>query len=292
MSKKLKIGLALGGGGARGYAHLGVLKCFEENGIKFDYVAGTSAGSVVASLYASGLKFDDMYAIGKNLNLKDIKKNKIFFMPDNTDGIEDIIKRYCPVQQIENLEIPTSIVAVDLKTGSEVDITKGYLPKAVAGSCSVPSVFNPVIFENMHLVDGGLSNTIPSSVCKKHNCDVVIAVDVNPTRCYGTDSVKLLDVLFASIRIMMQTNAVKGEMYSDVLIAPNLKKFSSVSNSGYDEMIEIGYQTAKSKINEIKELLKGKNKKDNFISKLKRVFKKDVKSKKVENFEKNHKDGE
>lgn len=284
--KKLKVGLALGGGGARGFAHLGAIKCFEKNNITFDYISGTSVGSLVGVLYASGLKYEQLYNIGRSLNFKDIKKNKIFFMPDNTDGIENVIKRYCPVQRVEELSIPTSIVAVNMRTGEEVDITEGDLPKAVAGSCSVPSIFNPVVFENMHLSDGGLANTIPSDICKKHDCDIVVAVDVNPTRGYGTDSLKLLDILGASIRIMMKGNAVKGQMYSDVMIAPNLKSFSSASNEGYEEMIKIGYETALEKIDEIKALIDPPQ--ITFKNKIKKIFSKKSKKEQIENYEKNH----
>ena len=285
--KKLKIGLALGGGGARGFAHLGAIKCFEENNIKFDYIAGTSVGSLVGSLYASGLNYDELYNIASKLTLKDIKKNKIFFMPDDTDGIENIIINNSPVQNIEQLKIPTSIIAVDLISGNEVDITKGNLSKAVAGSCCVPSIFNPVEFEGMHLLDGGLSNNIPSDICRKHNCDIVIAIDVNPTRGQGTDSLKLFDVLAASLRIMMKSNSVKGEMYADTFIAPNLKNFSSMSNDGFEEMIEIGYNATKEKIEEILQLINPN--KSNVLDKFKNVFKK--KSKKEidrQNYEKNH----
>ncbi|MBQ7307060.1 MAG: patatin-like phospholipase family protein [Clostridia bacterium] len=285
--KKLKIGLALGGGGARGFAHLGAIKCFEENGIKFDYISGTSVGSLVGALYASGLNYQELYNIASKLTIKDIKKNKIFFMPDDTDGIEAIIEKNCPVQRVEELQTPTSIVAVDLISGNEVDITSGNLAKAVAGSCCVPSVFNPVIFEDMHLADGGLSNNIPSDICKKHNCDIVIAIDVNPTRGQGTESLKLFDVLAASLRIMMKSNSVKGEMYADCFIAPNLKKFSSMSNEGFEEMIQIGYNTTKEKIDEIKALINPYQPK--LLDKVKNIFgKKSKKEINREKYEKNH----
>ena len=286
--KKIKIGLALGGGGARGYAHLGVIKCFEEYGITFDYIAGTSAGSLVGTLYASGMNYQQMFDIASKLQIKDIKRNKILFMPDSTEGIEKIIRDNVKVKNVEELQIPTSIIAVDMVQGEELDITSGNLAKAVAGSCCVPSVFNPVIFGDKHLCDGGLMNNIPSDVCKKHNCDIVVAVDVNPTRGQGTDSVKLLDILSASLRIMTKANSVKGEMYSDVFIAPNLKKFSSASNEGYLEMIEIGYQTAKNKMPQLLELINPK--KSKFKERLKKLFTKKSKQEKIEKFEKNKKE--
>ena len=139
--KKVKMGLALGGGGARGFAHLGAIKAFEEYGLKFDYVAGTSVGSLVGAFYAAGYSFDQIFKIAKNIQIKDIKSNKILFMPSKTDGIEEIITQNLGDINIEDLPLPYSAVAVDIKSTNEVCLTKGNLAKAVAGSCCVPGIF-------------------------------------------------------------------------------------------------------------------------------------------------------
>jgi len=253
--RKIKVGLALGGGGARGIAHLGAIKAFEEYGIKFDYIAGTSAGSLVGALYAYGLGADRLIEIAKSLNIKDIKTNKISFIPSKTDGIENIVKENIGDVSFKDLKTPFCAVAVDIKTGNEVHIKSGNVSKAVAGSCAVPGVFNPVEFENFRLMDGGLQNTIPSDVVKTMGADVVIAVDVNPSRGYGTESTKIIDLLSASIRILMKSNAVKGKLYANIILEPNTKRFKSTKLAGLDEMIKEGYDSAKANMPSILKLL-------------------------------------
>lgn len=261
VNKKVKLGLALGGGGARGFAHLGALKAFEENGIKFDYIAGTSVGSLVGALYSSGLKSDELIEIGKSITKKDIKKNKIAFMPSSTMGLQELIKKVIGDINFNDLKIPFCAVAVDLKSGKEIDIKQGNLAKAIAGSCAVPGVFQFVDYGDFRLVDGGLQNTIPTDIVKEMGADFVVSVDCNPNRGYGTDSTKYFDVLLASMRILMKTNAQKGRILSDVLIEPDTKRFKSTKLTGAEEMIEEGYQAAMQKMDSIKELLTRKVKK-------------------------------
>lgn len=253
--KAKKIGLALGGGGARGFTHLGVLKAFEENDIKFDYVAGTSVGSLVGAFLCAGFSADQVIDFAKTLKFKDIKKNKITFVPSSTEGIENVIKQNLGDINFKDLKTPFCAVAVDIKSGKEVNIKSGNLSKAVAGSCAVPGVFNPVDFGNFRLMDGGLQNTIPSDVVKAMGADVVIAIDVNPNRGFGTDSTKYLDIIMASIRILMKSNAVKGKLYADIILEPDTKKFKSTKLEGASEMIQLGYDCAMEKMEEIKNLI-------------------------------------
>ncbi len=263
--KKVKIGLALGGGGARGFTHIGVLKAFEEYGIKFDAIAGTSVGSLIGAFYAAGYSYEQMYRIARETEMKDIKTNKIFFMPSKTDGIEKLIVDELGDINIEDLKVPFVAVAVDLKTTEEIHLNKGNLAKAVAGSCCVPGIFQPVVLDNMILCDGGLRNTVPANVLKLMGCDYVVSVDINKSRAYGTESTKVVDVLACSIRILMKSNVVKGYLYSDVLLKPETKKFKSTKKEGYEEMIEEGYRCAIDQMNEIISLFDNKK-----ISKRKR----------------------
>ena len=259
--KKYNVGIAFGGGGARGFAHLGALKALEENGIDFDEVAGTSVGSIIGSLYAFGLSSDEMLKIAKKLKVSDIKTSKMLFKPSGTLGIENIIKTAIGDAHFEDMKKSLTVVAVDLKSTKEIDIKSGNVAKAVAGSCAVPGVFEPVDFGEYTLADGGLQNTIPADVLRKSGCKYVISIDVNPTRGYGTDSKKLGDVLKASLRILMKSNAVKGKIYSDIVIETDTSKYKSTSFNGADEMYKIGYESAKKLIPEIKALLDETNKK-------------------------------
>lgn len=253
-NKKVKIGLALGGGATRGYAHIGAIRAFEEAGITFDFVAGTSAGSLVGAMYCAKMSSEDMERVGLSIKEKDIRTSKIIFVPSKTEGVERLIKDNLGDIDIEDLSIPFSPVVVDLKSTEEIALRRGNLAKAVAGSCAVPGVFTPVEFEDYLLADGGLQNTIPADIPKLFGCDYVVAIDVNCTRAYGTESSKLLDVMGASIRILMKSNAIKGYVYSEAMVTPDLKRFKSTSIDGAKEMIEEGYKATKEKMPEILEL--------------------------------------
>lgn len=271
---KTKIGLALGGGATRGLAHIGVIKAFEEAGIKFDFVAGTSVGSLIGAFYCAGKTSSEMFEIVKNTKEKDIRTSKIIFAPSKTLGLQQLIKDNLGDIDIEDLQVPFAPVAVDLKTTDEVAMRHGNLAKAVAGSCAVPGVFVPVEFQGKLLCDGGLQNTIPADVPKMFGCDYVVAVDVNSTRAYGTESSKMLDVLLASIRILMKNKPLKGYMNADVMLAPNLREFKSTKLKGSEEMINEGYRCAKLCMPQVLELFNKKPLKRK--KKLNELFAKDL----------------
>ena len=266
LKKYKKIGLALGGGGARGFALIGAIKAFEEEGIVFDYISGTSIGSVIGAMTAYGLTASQMEKFATTLRVKDIRKNKIPFMPSSTEALENIIMSIVGDINIEDLSTPFCAVAVDMKSGNEVDIVKGRLCKALAGSCAVPTVFNAVEFEDMLLFDGGLQNTIPADVLRKLGCDAVVSIDINSTRGNGTDSTKYIDLLKTSVSIMMKSNAIKGYMNSDIIIKPDLKRFSAMKTDGMIDMIAEGYKATKLMIPSIKELFKRKKVRKHFWS--------------------------
>ena len=257
--RKVKVGIAFGGGGARGFAHLGALKAFEQFGVKFDFVAGTSAGSLVGAFYANGYNFKELYEIAKNVRVKDIRKNVIPFTASKLDSLAEIVRKNLGDKNIEDSLIPFAAVAVDLKSAKEVCFRKGNLASAVCGSCAV--VFQPVEYNDMILADGGLQNTIPADIPKYFGCDYVVAIDVNKSRLYGTNSTKFLDVLSCSIRILMKSNAIRGYVNADVVVGPETKRFKSTSTNGLDDMIEEGYKATIDAMPKILELFKMKPRK-------------------------------
>lgn len=256
--RKPKIGLAFGGGGARGLSHIGVIKAFQEFGLEFDYIAGTSVGSIFGAAYASGMSWQEMYDIAKKLRVKDIRTSKLFFVPSKTEGLENLVIESFGDINIEDLKKPFSAVVVDIKNPKEVCVSHGKLSKIIAASCCVPGIFEPVEFGDRLLCDGGLQNTIPANVPRYFDCDYVVAVDCNSTRLYGTDSKKVLDVLGCTLRILMKSNAVKGYMCADVTIATDNKRFKSTKLDGLDEMVEQGYKNAIDLMPQIIKLFNGK----------------------------------
>ncbi len=266
-SFKYKIGLALGGGGTKGFAHVGALKALNENGIFPDFIAGTSAGSIVGALYSAGLTPDDIAQIGHRISEKEIKTSKLPFIPSSTAGLENILIREMGDISFSDLKLPFCAVAVDLKSAKEIDIMSGSVVKAVAGSCCVPLFFETVIFQDFHLMDGGLMNNIPADIAREMGCEKVIAIDVNPNRAQGTDSLKLMDVLGASLRIGIKANSQRGEEFSDIMITADTSRFKSTKLDGWQEIIKEGYDSTMAKMDEIKLVLgikKLKVKKESF----------------------------
>jgi NTE family protein len=181
---KLKVGLALSGGGARGLAHIGVLKVFEKNGIHIDCLAGTSIGGVIAAAYAQGMSAEDL----ENEAIKFSKVRHLVSLLDPNPARRGFlegnrVKKYLqslidPEQIFENLKIPLIINAVDLNTCQEVALMEGLLLPAVLGTVAVPGLFPPVSYNGHLLIDGGVLNNVPVSHMKSVGADFVIAVDV------------------------------------------------------------------------------------------------------------------
>ena len=183
------------------------------------------------------------------------------FTTSKLDGLADVIKSNLGDINIEDCKIPFAAVSVDLKSTKEVCFTKGNLIKAVTGSCAVPGVFQPVEYNDMILADGGLQNTIPADIPRYFGCDYVVAVDVNKSRTYGTDSTKFLDVLTCSIRILMKSNAIRGYVNGDVVIGPETKRFKSTRTDGLEDMIDEGYKATIDAMPKILELFNKKPRK-------------------------------
>ncbi len=255
--RKVKVGLALGGGGARGIAHIGAIKAFEELGIKFDYIAGTSAGSIIGALYAYGKSAKDIEELVKSLRKKDIMRGMIpFIKPTKTERLEEQLnKAFGDLTVFSEMKIPLTVVCTDLKTGKEVDFDYGNVAKVVSGSCAVPGVFTPVVYEDMHLIDGGLRNNVPADVVKKMGANVVFAIDVNHLRGTGTESLSTISVLSSTIGIMMQSKIDKTMECADLIFEPALESFSPLKFEGFDEMIKIGYNTVMANKDKIQKML-------------------------------------
>ena len=264
-----KIGIAFSGGGLKGFVHIGVIKALEEYGLKFDYISGTSVGSIVGAFYANGYTSQKMLEIGSKLNFADIKTSKIF--PSKSEGLQSIITNEMGNICVEELQTPFSAVAVDIKTMKECVISNGNLASACAGSCAVPGMFVPVKFEDMLLCDGGLRNALPADVLKKNGCDFVISVDIGGGKDGGAKSTKMLDVLTCALRILIEDTSFKGYLYSDVVIKPNVKKFSFSKKDNYLEMVEEGYRATIEAMPKILELFARKKHRNIFNRKVSSV---------------------
>ncbi|MBQ8451196.1 MAG: patatin-like phospholipase family protein [Clostridia bacterium] len=257
LNRSVKLGLALGGGGARGFAHIGALKAFDELGIHFDYLAGTSVGAIVASLYAFGKTATEIEEVAQNIKKRDVFKSIIpFLKPAKATQIEKLVEKVMgDVTLFSELKTPLCVVCTNLKTGKEVIINHGSVAKAVSGSAAVPGIYSPVVFENMHLIDGGLRNNVPADVVKKMGANVVFAIDVNHLRGSGTDSLSTVGVLSSTIGIMMQAKVDETLTDADLIFKPSLEMFSPLKIENINKMIKIGYDTVMGNREKIKKIL-------------------------------------
>lgn len=175
--KRKTLGIAIGAGAARGLSAIGILKVFEKHNIPIDYIAGTSIGSVIGSLYAYGYKADDIERIlvkTKWENYLDFTFPENGFMSGNK--LEDFLKEKLKNKKFRQLKIPLAVVATDINKGNRVIFTKGDVATAVRASFSLPGFFTPVIMDKMILVDGGITDPIPTDIVRK-KCDIVVAAD-------------------------------------------------------------------------------------------------------------------
>ena len=237
-----RLGLALGGGAARGFAHVGVLQVLEEAGIKADLVVGTSAGSVVAALYASGKSGAQLQVVAESMEEASITD---WTVPLLGRGMMrgDALARYVSAQtggrRIEELRIPLGIVATDLHSGQGVLFQRGDVGTAVRASSSVPSVFEPVRIGTREYVDGGLVSPVPVRYARQMGAEFVLAVDISSAPEAG----KTGDIF----QILMQTFTIMGKSINafelrdaDLVVRPALAHVGSAEFSARTRSIEAG----------------------------------------------------
>lgn len=240
-----KIGLALGGGGAKGIAHIGVLKALEEANVKIDYLAGTSVGAMVASLYAFNIDTSTIGDLARRLTLSQIttfKLNKTGFF--TTDSLRELLFEYLGEVNIEDASIPLAIVATDINTGEAVIFRDGPIADAVCASASIPGIYVPMSLNGRTLVDGGLVQNVPVQPLKAMGAGVVIASHLSSVETYEEPK-NVLDVMRNAFEIAVSQHTKKEVKQADVLIAMDLSDFSMTDNTErYDELYAIGHHTA------------------------------------------------
>ncbi|HCO67988.1 MAG TPA: phospholipase [Dysgonomonas sp.] len=247
------LGLTLSGGGAKGFAHLGVLKAMEEKGLRPGIISGTSAGALAGVLYADGNSPDQILTFFENKAFKEfaeltIPHTGIF----KADRFKHFLKKHLKAETFEELRIPMKIVATDIVEGTSVVFDKGPLVPAVLASCAYPIVFTPMEIDNVHYVDGGLFMNFPVRVIRPQ-CEVVIGVNASPlTKQKFKNS--LLYIAERSFHYITASNSVIDRNLCDILIESNkLSKFAMFTMEDCGEIFEIGYKLG------IKEFEKEKN---------------------------------
>jgi NTE family protein len=221
---KPRIALVLGGGAARGFAHIGVIRTLEQEKIPVDLVVGTSVGSLIGAIYAEDrnsfelewtafrLEKDDLFDFGVLSTVMGMGFAK-------GDKLEAWVKAHIKTADIEQLKIPFAAVATDLNWGQKVVLDRGSLARAVRASSAIPGVFQPVLHQGKILVDGGVVDNIPISVARAKGADIVIAVDISPN-VGNANITNLLGVSLQAANIMFALNVERSKADADVLITP------------------------------------------------------------------------
>ena len=258
MAKK-KVGIALSGGGARGFAHIGVLKALAENNIPIDLVSGVSAGSFVGGAFAAGMSIAEILEIGRRVSWFGVAG--FSYSPRgllSNAAMGTFIEKNFPVTKFEDLKLPFAAVACDLETGEAVVLKdKGDLAFAIRASCAIPGVFVPLVDENgRSLIDGGAATPMPTKAVRKLGAEIVIAVDV--LTCgqtfWGTPST-LVGTFFQSAMLLIRTASRNQHYRADIVIEPQIAHIRPDEIAKRDEMIELGEKAALEKIDDIKSLL-------------------------------------
>lgn len=257
--RKVKVGLALGGGAARGFAHIGVIKALEANGIMPDLVVGTSAGSLVGALYAAGNNGSALQKMAIDMDEGAISDWSVPFFSGPTgvlkgEGLQNYVNRAVQGQPIEKLKMPFGAVATDLRSGRPILFRRGNTGAAVRASSSVPGVFKPVRIGTIDYVDGGLVSPVPASFARKMGADFVIAVNISAQPEVQPAS--------GAFEILLQTFAIMGQslnqyelQQADIVIRPELASMKGSDFQSRGKAITAGERAAIAAIPELRKRL-------------------------------------
>lgn len=251
----MNIGLVLSGGGARGIAHLGVIKALQEMGVEFSQIAGTSAGAIAGALTAQGYSPDESLKILESSSfVRHLRPawNRMGLL--RLDTAIDLYRKYIPHDSFEGLKIPLHVVAVDLTDGIQVVFDRGELIRPVLTSCCLPGIFEPMLINKRQYVDGGVLNNLPVDVIE-HKVDVLIGSHANP---FGLAKPirSMRGVLERSLILAVQSKTKDKFARCTILIEPpELANYSPTDISKARELFRIGYQHTRSLAKEIETVL-------------------------------------
>jgi len=264
--KEPKIGLVLGGGGARGLAHIGVLKVLEEEDIPIHMIAGASVGALIGALYAAGVSTSEMEEMSQDMRWGSLTNYSRFSMmrlmlteqPLSTRNMELYLQKHINDKRFDELKIPFACVATDLQTGERVVFREGSVALAARASATIPGLFEPVVFRHRYLVDGGLVSNIPTDLVALMGADTIIAVDVTSdlTRFEPTNIIATLN---QAISIQSESKSHEELVHADFVIRPSLREITAMDLARSAECIDAGSLATRQAVPGIKRLLVDKN---------------------------------
>ncbi len=243
-TERYKLGLALSGGGAKGFAHIGVFKLLEECSLMPDVIVGTSAGALMGVLFADGYSADELKVLFTGREFSEfaqlqLPKSGLF---DST-RFSDFLRSHLRAKTFEELKIPMKVVATDLDHGESHVFSSGPLVEAVTASCSIPIIFSPVVIGGVHYVDGGLFQNFPVSVIRDM-CEKVIGVNVSPLIPQKYKQT-IFHIAERSYHYMFQANTIEDREMCDLLIeTKEIVRYKTFDLENVEQIARIGYDTA------------------------------------------------
>jgi len=250
------LGLALGGGFARGFAHLGVLQVLEQNRIPISYIAGTSVGSILGAAYASGAPLARIIATCRTLRFRDIARWRVSRLGlASNHRLGDLISRVFAARQFEDLEIPMAIVATDLDSGEPVVLTHGNLVDAVRASCAFPGLFEPVEIGTRCLADGALVAAVPTRAARDLGASVVLGVSVGFHDGHRGAPTNIFQVVSRAVTAAQKHQFEVWERHADLVLRPDVSTLAWDDFHRADEAIEAGAAATRRALPRLQKLL-------------------------------------
>src|SRR6266849_2970850 len=250
------VGLALGGGFARGFAHLGVLQVLEHNHIPVSHIAGTSVGSILGAAYASGAPLARIIATCKTLRFRDIARWRVSRLGlASNHRLGDLIERVFEARQFEDLHIPMAVVATDLNSGAPVVLTHGNLIDAIRASCAFPGLFEPVEIGTRCLADGGLVAPVPTRAARDLGAAFVLGVSVGMQDGYRGTPSNIFQVVSRAVTAAQKHQLEVWERHADLVLRPDVQGLAWDDFDRAEEAIEAGAAAARNALPRIQKFL-------------------------------------
>jgi NTE family protein len=251
-----KIGLAFGGGFARGIAHIGVLKVFEAEGIPIDYIAGTSVGAVVGAFYCSGVSVKELEEIAAIMKFNQFARFSLSRMGFwSNDRLGNMLNRMLKVHTFEELSIPLAVTATDFVSGAPVVFTKGSLIDPVRASCAYPSFFQPVNIDGRLMIDGLLAHPVPATPLKQMGADKVCAVYFNSHWVGATGPRHFMDIIGQCFSIAQANVCPLWQANADIVLEPKVEGFAYDAFHKATDLVKAGEDAALEAVPKIKSWL-------------------------------------
>jgi NTE family protein len=250
------VALALGGGFARGFAHLGVLQVFEQNHIAISHIAGTSVGSILGAAYASGAPLARIIATCRTLRFRDIARWRVSRLGlASNHRLADLIENVFEAHRFEDLRIPMAVVATNLNTGEPVVFTEGNLVDPIRASCAYPGIFEPVEIGTRWLVDGGLTAPVPTHAARELGAKFVVGVSVGVQDGHRGAPTNVFQVVSRAVCAAQKHQLEIWERHADIILRPDVQTVAWDDFDRAEEAIEAGKVAARRALPRIQRLL-------------------------------------